>query len=76
MRFTADDARRGNRDELDARIRQAVRGSVGNSATLRVYIEDSFLDDIQSELEQRGFKNVEVPSITLKGDVYFEWDEE
>lgn len=76
MRFTADHARRGNWDELDGRIKRAVRGSVGNSATMRVYIEDSFLDDIQYELERRGFTNVQVPSITLKGDVYFEWDEE
>lgn len=76
MRFTADHARRGNRDELDGRIKQAVRDGGANHAHLRVYIEDAFLDDIQSELENRGFKNIDVPSITLKGDVYFEWDDE
>lgn len=78
--FTADDARRGNDDELDARIEAAVRDSGYNPQTgnkfayLRIYIEDSFCHTIRYELERRGFTNIDVPSIMLKGDVYFEWD--
>lgn len=68
-------ARRGNYDDLDRRIKAAVRDAApANHAYLRVYVEDGFLSNIASELEARGFKNVEVPSIVLKGDVYFEWD--
>lgn len=74
--FTAVDAQRGNWDELDSRIKHAVRNGGPNSAWLRVYHDDAFLLDIRSELEARGFKNIEVPHITLKGDVYFEWDDE
>lgn len=78
--YTADDAREGNKErdqaDLDERIEYAVRNNrCGNGATIRVYIEDSFCRSIGYELERRGFKNVDVPSITLKGDVYFEWDE-
>ena len=73
--FTAKDARRGNLDELDSRIENAVRGAGGgNSAYLRIYIEDSFRHTIEHELERRGFKNINVPDFVLKGDVYFEWD--
>jgi hypothetical protein len=72
--YTADDARRGNHDDLDKRIKAAVKDGTGNSAYLRVYIEDSFIHTIEEELEKRGFKNIRVPDITLKGDVYFEWD--
>jgi hypothetical protein len=72
--FTADDARRGNQDDLDRRIKNAVKGSSGKSAYLRIYIEDSFRDTIAHELDRRGFTNIVVPDITLKGDVYFEWD--
>src|SRR4051812_32829677 len=41
-RFTADDARKGDDAELDARIKAAVRSRDGgpNAAYLRVYIED------------------------------------
>ena len=74
--YTADDARRGNYDDLDGRIEDAVKyNRHGNGAYIRVYIEDSFCHSIGYELERRGFKNIDVPSITLKGDVYFEWDE-
>lgn len=73
MTFTAEDARNGNANELDARIKAAVKDGIGNSAYLRVYVEDSFRYTIQSELEARGFVNVEVPDFILKGDVYFEW---
>lgn len=72
--FTADDARRGNYDELDARIRAAVRDGNGNSASLRIYHDDAFRYTIEEELDRRGFKNIDVPDIVLKGDVYFEWD--
>lgn len=74
--FTADDARRGNIDELDARIKAAVldRDAGPHSAYLRVYIEDAFCHNIKEELEARGFINIQVPDITLKGDVYFEWE--
>ena len=57
--FTADDARRGNDDELDERIAHAVRNNKhGNGAYLRVYADDSFRDSIAEDLEKRGFKNV------------------
>ena len=72
--YTADDARQWNQDDLDRRIENAVREGNGNSAYLRIYIEDSFRHSIKHELERRGFKNINVPSITLKGDGYFEWD--
>lgn len=72
-RFTADDARRGNADELDARIRAAVRDGGANHAYLRIYAEDAFRYSIEAELEARGFTNIRVPDITIKGDVYFEW---
>lgn len=72
--YTADHARSGNQDELDERIRRTVEeDSHGNSAYLRVYIDDWFVHSIKEELEKRGFKNVIVPDICLKGDVYFEW---
>jgi len=72
--FTAEDARQNDHEELDRRIKAAVReaGSARN-ATIRVYIEDWFCRSIGSELERRGFVNVQVPDICLKGDVYFEW---
>lgn len=73
--FTANDARKGNEDELDERIEYAVRNNqTGNGATIRVYHDDSFLHSIETELQKRGFININVPNITLKGDVYFEWD--
>jgi len=76
MRFTADDARRGNWDELDGRIKAAVRDGGANHAYLRIYAEDAFRFTIRSELEARGFINIRVPDITIKGDVYFEWEEQ
>ncbi|CAM3519470.1 hypothetical protein G6L26_007555 [Agrobacterium radiobacter] len=73
--FTADDARKGNEDELDDRIAYAVRNNKqGNGAYLRIYHDDSFRHSIVSELERRGFKNVDAPSFCIKTDVYFEWD--
>jgi hypothetical protein len=72
--YTADDARENDQDELDRRIRAAVKDAGGgNSTTMRVYCEDWFLGTIEYELERRGFKNIDVPDIILKGDVYFEW---
>ena len=35
----------------------------------------TYIHSIGSELERRGFKNIQVPDIIIKGDVYFEWDE-
>jgi hypothetical protein len=77
MRFTADNARRGNDDELDGRIAYAVRNNRqgSNGAYMRIYHDDSFASRIELELEARGFKNVDKPSFTIKTDVYFEWDE-
>lgn len=74
--YTANDARRGNYDDLDRRIEDAVRSHDAgpNASYLRIYIEDAFCHTIQEELERRGFKSVRVPDITLKGDVYFEWE--
>jgi hypothetical protein len=63
-------------DELDDRIAYAVRNNrSGNGAYLRIYHDDSFRHSIRTELENRGFKNVDVPSFVLKTDVYFEWDD-
>ncbi|MGQ4813073.1 hypothetical protein ACCZ74_12335 [Agrobacterium vitis] len=73
--FTANDARRGNEDELDDRIAYAVRNNKhGNGAYIRIYHDDSFRHSIVTELENRGFKNIDAPSFTIKTDVYFEWD--
>jgi hypothetical protein len=73
--YTADDARQGNDDELDSRIEYAVRNNRhGNGAYMRIYHDDSFRHNIVTELERRGFKNIDAPSFVLKTDVYFEWD--
>lgn len=76
--FTADDARNEHEYELDRRIRRAVQvmDAGRNAAYLRVYVEDPWFNQIREELEKRGFKNVKVPEIVLKGDVYFEWGED
>jgi hypothetical protein len=73
--YTSDDARKGNDTELDRRIEAAVKENDGgsNAAYLRVYCDDPWINRIHEELEKRGFKNIRVPSIVLKGDVYFEW---
>lgn len=75
--YTAEKARQGDQRDLDRRIKAAVQDADGgrpNSAYFRAYIEDPW--DIREELERRGFKNVIVPSMTLKGDVYFEWGDD
>lgn len=74
--FTADDARRAGQDDLDRRIRAAVHENDGgnNAAYLRVYCDDPWVNEIEYELERRGFINIQVPDIVIKGDVYFEWD--
>jgi hypothetical protein len=76
--FTADMARKGDQKGLDRRIRDAVRSQDAGyrAAYLRIYIEDPWCGTIQYELERRGFVNIRVPDITLKGDVYFEWTDE
>lgn len=73
--FTAADIKKDDESELDRRIKAAVkdRDAGPNSTYMRVYIEDPWCHNIENELEKRGFKNIKVPSITLKGDVYFEW---
>jgi len=76
-RFTATDAQHHGHRDLDQCIRDAVADrSYGQGATsMRVYHDDPWLWSLEQELEDRGFKNIRVPSITIKGDVYFEWDE-
>jgi hypothetical protein len=73
--FTADDARDDSTYRLDERIRKAVKDNDAgpNAAYLRVYCDDPWRYTIKEELEKRGFKNVDVPEITICGDVYFEW---
>lgn len=72
--YTAEDAREETGRDLDEVIRMAVKGSdMLNAAYMRIYIEDRWYRNIESELESRGFKNIQVPDIILKGDVYFEW---
>ena len=73
--YTAEMARQNDHDNLDLRIEAAVKDSrhEANSASLRVYLEDPFVHTIKEELTKRGFKNIVVPDITLKGDVHFEW---
>lgn len=72
--YTASNARL-QQDDLDGRIEAAVKDSCGNGncAHLRIYCSDSFRWTIREELENRGFHNVNVPDIMIKGDVYFEW---
>jgi hypothetical protein len=61
-------------NELDRRIENAVKENQwAGRATVRIYIDDPFRYTIKEELEKRGFKNVDVPDIILKGDVSFEW---
>ena len=72
--YTADDARENDASDLDMRIKESVKEyRQGRGAYLRVYIDDWFCHSIETELKNRGFKNIQVPYITLKGDVYFEW---
>lgn len=72
--YTADDVRSRDQDDLDERIQYAVENyRSGNGTHMRFYIEDPWRYDLKEELELRGFKNVYVPDIVLKGDAYFEW---
>lgn len=73
--YTAEDARQESGRDLDEVIRHAVKNAdAGPNATyMRVYHDDPWLWRLESELEARGFKNIDVPDITIKGDVYFEW---
>lgn len=72
-RFTDQTARDLNMQDLDERIERAVRGSSGTGAHMRVYNDDPWVDRIEQELLDRGFHNVQVPMIVIKGDVWFEW---
>lgn len=72
--YTAVDARAKDTNDLDERIKYAVENfRSGAGAHMRVYYDDSFLANLEQELLDRGFKNIDIPDITLKGDVYFEW---
>lgn len=73
--YTAEDARKSTESHLDEKIEVAVKDSDAgpHAAYLRVYLDDPWFRNIKEELEKRGFKNVQVPDICLKGDVYFEW---
>lgn len=75
--FTADMARKLNDNNLDERIQKEVEYAISHGikhAYLRVYIEDAFIDSIEEELTKRGFHSIQVPNITLKGDIYFSWE--
>ena len=75
--YTAHDARDRDQAELDRRIKSAVEDNDAGptAAYLRVYNDDPWRYTIKEELERRGFKRVDVPDITICGDVYFEWSE-
>lgn len=72
--YTAEQARIDtNHRNLDRRIEDAVRNYGPHSAYLRIYRDDSFFKTVKQELQARGFINIQVPDISDKGDVYFEW---
>jgi hypothetical protein len=77
--FTADAARRGETHEpdlLDQRIAKAVREAQRydyTCADIRVYCDDPWRWTIKEELERRGFHSIDVPEITICGDVSFSW---
>lgn len=71
--FTVYDARKIHEVDLDGRIEAAVRESEGSGAYIRIYHDDPFRHSIKEELQRRGFTNVRVPDIFIKGDVWFEW---
>lgn len=72
--YTAADARQGRQENWDRRIREAVEDGGYGHATIRVYAEHGEQYAVKAELEKRGFINVEVPDMVIKGDVYFEWN--
>ena len=62
--------------DLDDRIRRAVKETEhGRGAYMRVYADDPWRHTIYDDLRERGFVNIDVPDIIIKGDVYFEWTE-
>lgn len=74
--FTAQNAKSLSCD-LDERIEKAVKEAINcghKSASIRVYIEDSYVHTVGYELEKRGFTDIYVPNICLKGDVSFSWE--
>lgn len=76
--FTAQNAKSLSCDDLDARIEKAVKEAIScghKSASIRVYIEDSYVHTIWHELNKRGFTDIHVPDICLKGDVSFSWED-
>jgi len=65
--------------KLDERIQREVEEAIRDGrkkGLLRVYLEDWFFDSIEEELTRRGFHSIEIPHITLKGDVSFSWASE
>ena len=72
--YTAVDAVIQSNTVLDERIQRAVlEGAHSRYGSIRVYATDWFCNDIKEELEQRGFKNIQVPRFVETADVYFEW---
>jgi hypothetical protein len=73
--YTADMANDDGQEDLDNRIRAAVRDQDAGykAAYLRIYCDDPWRYEIEAELERRGFRDIRVPDIVLKGDVYFTW---
>lgn len=72
--YTADQAREQNKDDLDARIEEAVKAAGSTrTASMRIYAEDWFAHTIAVELAERGFTDIQVPSFILKTDVNFSW---
>lgn len=76
--FTAKDARNISMSYLDERIKDAVINcpKYPNGASMRVYCDDPWLPNLKQELEKRGFINIYIPDIVIKGDVDFYWPEE
>ena len=76
--FTATQAKTMSSSDLDERIEKAVKEAIScghKEASIRVYIEDSYVHTIENELEKRGFTDIYVPNICLKGDVSFSWED-
>lgn len=72
--YTAVDALIQSNAVLDDRIERAViDGAHTRCGSIRVYDTDWFCNDIKEELENRGFKNIQVPRFSQTADVYFEW---
>ena len=61
-------------DVIKDAVEDAQEGNPDATGTyMRVYNDDPWLPNLKEELEARGFFCVQVPEITIKGDVYFAW---